>query len=257
MLSTATSSKSGVSKFSNYKKRKSPDSKSKPPTSTSRSHEYSKSRNKWNSWKKSRASTLSYATVDNIRPDKLRVKLRYAYLANNATLTATVPSVYQFSGNGPYDPDVAGVGTSANMWANLSTWYNKYMCTCSDIWVMVEPISTSNYQLQGFFEPRGPNTAAATDYRTILAQPYGQFHQVQGTTVSKTPNMYFKGFMSTPKILGRKMDPGTDRVSVSSDPTEEWIWEMTLLSSATINANVEVRITYWVEFSDREAVSYL
>jgi len=143
------------------------------------------------------------------------------------------------------------------MWANLSSWYAKYMCTYSKIWIKVTVQDVGGMQVQAWFQPRTLIQIPATDIRTILAQPYGHFKQLQGTSQTKTGSMTFYGKMSTPKMLGRKMDPSLDRVGISSDPTEEWIWDLNVLASTSISINVEARMEYWVEFSDRYSVSYL
>ena len=63
--------------------------------------------------------------------------------------------------------------------------------------------------------------------------------------------------MSTPKMLGRKMDPSLDRVAVSANPTEQYIYEFACVSSVAAQFNIICRMTYWVEFSDRATVFIL
>jgi len=203
------------------------------------------------------ATSLNTYNLANLRPDKLKVRLKYAYLTNSNAITGGVTTPWQFSGNSPWDPQYIGTGTSANMWANLSSWYAKYMCTYSKIWIKVTVQDVGGMQVQAWFQPRTLIQIPATDIRTILAQPYGHFKQLQGSSQTKTGSITFYGKMSTPKMLGRKMDPSLDRIGVSSDPTEEWIWDLNVLASTSISVNVEARMEYWVEFSDRYSVSYL
>lgn len=210
----------------------------------------------WGPKRRVKTRTESFTSI-NLRPDKLRVKLKFTYLANSQGLTGGIATYWQFSGNSPWDPDYTGIGATANMWTTLSAWYNKYMCTYSKIFLKAQCQTVGAYQIQGMWQPRTLNQAAASDYRTISAQPYGHFKQHQGSTVSKTPDLKFYGKMSTTKILGRKLDPSLDRVSTVADPNEEYIWEMVLLSSSTIIVNIYGTMTFWVEFSDRSAVSYL
>lgn len=178
-------------------------------------------------------------------------------MSNAFPITGAVPTFWQFSGNSPWDPDYYSTGTAANMWANLSTWYNKYMCTYSKFWIKITVITIGDRQVQAWNQPRSLTQAQASDIRTILAQPYGKFRQLQGTTVSKTGSIVFKGKMATVKILGRKLDPSIDRVATNADPNEEYIWDTVVLCSTACSVNVECRMQYWVEFSDRAAVSYL
>lgn len=190
----------------------------------------------------------------NLRPDKLKVHLKYFYQVNQNGVSAT-PTVWQFSGNGPYDPDVAGTGNTANNWTMLSAMYNKYMCTFSKCKTLVEAATAGSLVYQFWGVVRTANQVAPSSVQTLNAQPYKRYKQIQclsGQT-SET-NCTFTWAMSTPKVLGRKMDPSIDRVSVSADPGEEWIYEIQVISSSAANVNFLAWLEYWVEFSDREAV---
>lgn len=200
-----------------------------------------------------KTNTESIYTL-NLRPDKLRVKLKWFYQLNGNGTTGT-PVFFQFSGNSVYDPDYAGGGTSANLWATMSLWYNKYMCTYSKCRTKFEigTAGTLTYQFWGLM--RTLNQAQPTSTSTLNAQPYSKYKQIQclsGQTSNTSLNWQHKS--STPRMLGRKMDPSIDRVSVTSDPNEEWIYEYAIVTSSNANVNVMAHLIYWVEFSDRAAV---
>lgn len=71
----------------------------------------------------------------------------------------------------------------------------------------------------------------------------GQSDPYKQTMVSKA---------STKFILGRKLDPSLDRVSMGADPSEEWVHYFTLWNIDTSNQAVYVEgwMTYWIELSD-------
>ena len=193
----------------------------------------------------------------NLRPDKMKVKLNY-YYGYNGTNVSTTPVFFQFSGNSPWDPDYGGTGTSVNMWTTLSGYYNKYMCTYSKIRFTWQCATAGTFTMQFWSLIRSLNQTQPTSVISLMAQPYARYKQLQALTgQTSNTNHTVKYKMSTPKMLGRKMDPSLDRVAVSANPTEQYIYEFACVSSVAAQFNIICRMTYWVEFSDRATVFHI
>lgn len=170
-------------------------------------------------------------------------------------MTGGVVTKWMFQGNSPYDPDYAGSGTSANLWATMSAWYNKYMCTYSKIKFQWQTQTVGALQLQYWVGKRSLNQAAPSTFVEAAAQPRYRTGQRQMIATQASNNLTFYMKDSTKHMLGRKLDPSMDRVLITQNPDEQWIYEFAMLTSAQVTVNGLAWITYWVEFSDPETVA--
>lgn len=243
-----------------YKKRKRSAKKSSRFSKKFKRYFRKYARKSRSGWRKRTRRGNKYSgriTSINLRPVKLKVQLRYRYILNSTSLTGGVVTRWQYGGNNPYDPDYATGGNTANMFGTLSSWYNSYMCTYSKIRFKWQLQTIGNYQMQYWFGVRSTLQSAPSNYLEAGAQPRYSLGQKQLlTTTSSNEIGPFKLKGSTPQQLGRKMDPSIDRVLINTNPNELWLYDFTLLSSSAATVNAMAWITYWVEFSDPEAVPY-
>jgi len=164
--------------------------------------------------------------------------------------------VYKFRGNGPYDPDLTGVGVQPYGWDTVDDLYGSYTAVASKIKVFFTPDEETT-QLKVWVIPSrtlSPTNHDASDLRQApggkqvvwLAQS-GKERQNRISNYYSTKRMY-------PEINPK--DSGF-QAPMSADPDITWYWlvyfDSDIGSPPVLTFDVE--ITYYVVVSHTDTVN--
>lgn len=181
-------------------------------------------------------------------PDRMYVKLVYEdYYFVNTTGAAT----RWYRGNGPYDPDGSGVGHQPRGWDQWIAFYEKVTCTGSKIGFQFINTSTGEPIMVSF----NPSKATTSPDVFQAELPY-TINKMQGPVSSSNSNAYYKSYMSTQKMYGKKvMQEDNFSSSVSSLPVDQWNWVVYFQNPrdalAEVKGQLRIRITYYCVFQSR------
>ncbi len=185
--------------------------------------------------------------------DNLYVKLKYKELIGVSS--ATVWNLYQFRGNGAYDPLVALGGGRPQGWDQWSQFYKKYRCRGSAI--KIKAISDGgNTQTMGIAVwPVLPSDTAPLNNNEILETAY-----VRNTYVGLQTGKgiaYVKNYMSSKKQFGVKNinDELNYVANMNALPASEWYWNIGAWNVSADDqlqgAYLEVTIWYYITLEQR------
>lgn len=208
--------------------------------------------------------TMITSRLANFIPDKIRVKLKWHW--GDAQDVGISPWVVQFSGNSPWDPDVTGIGTTANMWTTFSNLYSKYSCYFSNILAKIQlyyneldEYHETMYSLQA---GDGSLTVPPT-YDWLYAQQkrnlrYKRWQWFVSTTGA--PSTSLKLASSTKSVWGEIVPAIDTNIDTNSDPPREWIFQISIFNQSvtggdTNNYELDVWMHYWVTFEKPKAIT--
>lgn len=172
--------------------------------------------------------------------------MSYASIVSLAPAAGTV-SINSYRGNGVYDPDFTGVGTTAYTYSQLSALYNRYRVIGSRIFVNFTNTGTGvqTHLLQASIANSPPTTV----------QWFGGRHMARGTTSPGKPAFTHIASARTAKIFGvpesQVMSEDDFAGLVGGNPNNVWYWHIGSYNptAAATTGTVDVRIEYDVIWS--------
>lgn len=207
--------------------------------------------------RRSRPTTTRIRQVGVSIPDRVRVKLVYTQLTLMSSTTGSIVDQI-FSLNSPFDPDFSGTGTQPLLYDQWAAWYGYYRCFGSSIRITaVNNSSLANAQPTDVcLVPSAASTSFnASDADTIQQQPYAR----RRTFYTRTT---LKSYMGSSKIWGEKrqriMVDSQYEAAVTTNPAIRSYWHLCYWPtnrSSSQTGYIEVRIVYYVEFSQRARFS--
>lgn len=187
--------------------------------------------------------------------DTAFIKFRYQFNSQINGAGGAVSKVWR--GNGPYDPVFALGGTQPNGWGFWSQAYRKYICYGSKIICKCVNTGTLPYELilMPSLTDDGDGLASVYDY---IGQPYIKHVTIGGSNGGNDVKT-LKQYMSTAKLFGvpKKKVTAEDNFNsaMGNVPANGWYWilggQYVEPSTAEINLNVQLTITYYVRLYDR------
>jgi len=161
------------------------------------------------------------------------------------------PFDYAFRGNGAFDPNQTGTGSSCLGFANLTAIYTQYECPYSSItveyinngvqpcWVLVSPVNTVRNptveQIVGVPGARKKYCTSKTDDQHVIV-------------TNKS---------STWKVLNLSSKSGETKANVTTNPNSQWYWAVSIVSCDNVTALtgiLMITIRYRTIFSGRKDV---
>lgn len=236
--------------------------KRKRTSSKSKSRKYSKKSNgskrtysKRRRWQPRAKKTRTINYIAGVQADNTKVKLKWR-LGGNFTIAASGAYQLVFTGNSPYDPDFVGTGPSAYLWSHMSELYSNYMCTYSKIKFHLYCGATVQNVDNCWIKKSSIQPIPATP-NEFYGQPYGRVKRFYFNALSEQKPIVFTDKCSTTKMLGRKLDPSTDRVPIANDPFETWEYLFLMNNNLAVAKGFywDCEMTFWVEFSNRKTLT--
>lgn len=195
--------------------------------------------------------------------DKAVVKFVYtqntelSVAASDLGATTTV-----FRGNSVYDPVFDTGGGQPDGFDRWAPFYNKYRVMASKI--MIQAINTGNGpQFLTIIPAPEKNDGNVPDYDGLegyqLARIMNARQRVIGPSNGNKGVVFLKHYMTTSKVFGKPLAQLDDTTSnIDNNPIDEWFWIVCLnriaqdeFYTSVIRSDFVIKITYWVEFSDR------
>jgi hypothetical protein len=190
----------------------------------------------------------------------MRVVLTYSQQYLHIITNSAAAARQQFSMNSLFDPDFTGTGAQPEFFDQLSTLYNRYRCYGSAIKVSLIPFSAGtqiNTPVGVILVPTAQSLASSS-YEDAAGLPRAQNKISTGNMDYK--NQTLVASHSVSEILGVKDVEGSDRLQalVTASPSEQCLWGIVARTIDGITVSdlaISVRITYDVEFFDRQIAS--
>lgn len=191
-------------------------------------------------------------------PDRIILKLSY-FDSFNFSLTAGVGGAEVIRGNSCYDPDRTLTGHQPYGYDQWAAFYQRYRVLGSAIRCVPTAGSTdftgsSNVSCRLTVVPQ--IAGGATSGNEILEQPYSRSRNV---TYYNNAQGIIKHYMSTAKMWGARKSAVHDEYDYSAttnaNPANSWDWLIYVTpgsnGTGTSYWAVDVKVTYYVEFSER------
>lgn len=187
-----------------------------------------------------------------IMPDEFITTLNYTFTGVMSAAGAGTITNAQYRGNGLFDPEVALGGGQALGFDELAAFYNRYQVISStcDVEYLPDPASADHVFLA--ITPID-EVGAVTGISQAIELPYSKHRYIaHNTQVSGK----LRSTMTTKKKFGyKRLDTSQQNTCapVTGDPTEEWYWNVALLShGAAVAGRGIIKTTYKVRFFDRK-----
>lgn len=211
---------------------------------------------------------MDKATVNTmhplIAPDRARVKLKYQERIS-ITPSTLGTSLYEFRGNGPYDPNVTGVGGQPTGWDEWTALYKRCLVRASKIRIEVMSVDgtdTDKENLEFAIMPAGGSSYLTSDTQEIGVLPYGKFRLMYFGADGNPTNNVITSYMSTAKIFGQSaasISAEKDYQSlVTTTPSLQWYWDVYYQPADEASSEtylMYVTISYYCEFWERIILS--
>lgn len=195
-----------------------------------------------------------------IFPDIYACTLKYR---ERVVLTSSVgvPSIYQFSANSCYDPNITSTGTNPEGWQELSGMYTNYRVVNSRISVQFMNTATTNATSDGEMALSvQPNLTLPSTLEAIASAPYSKrairslinnppLTLSIGVPIHKVVGVNAEAVLDADKFSGL-----TGAVGTGSNPVQNCAFSIgfqALDRSSTVAAITYVEIFYDVEFYNR------
>lgn len=184
-----------------------------------------------------------------VTPDRVLVKMRYTETFDR--VPGGPADEYVFRGNGPFDPNVTGVGaqpTGYDQWSNL---YLKYRVHGSKISVLFMNASSTNNSYCSII-PCLTNTGVST-IADAISTPYSRWGVLP--IITGFGKLRLHKYMSTSKMFGQVIRYEDNFESLTTTlPNNQWYWIINV-SNLNVSNNVVyqmiVTIEYFTEFFQR------
>lgn len=156
-----------------------------------------------------------------------------------------------YRGNGIWDPDQSGTGTSASGFTLMSTVYNHHRVYASAI--EITACNTGDFPIIFWIVPT--RTATAINLAQAKSYPYYKevilAEQSGGSSVKKI--LHFCKTTSITDISNRDFDL---QASGGANPAQQWYWICGAVAAdgaTATSCTISVRITYYTEWSGMKA----
>lgn len=201
--------------------------------------------------KKNDHTTLTISR--GVIPDVAAVQLRYVY---NTNLAGTGILRTVFRGNSCFDPDFTGVGAQPMGFDQYGALFRRYRVLGSKVKVMFS-LGGSLNKTAGFVVP--------LDTTAVVGSGISDNTEHQFTkTISIEQNQHntINHYMSTAKLRGVLTDDVRSdsdySAPIGGNPSLQWYWHVGAYdmngAGGGIDSSLQVEITYYVEFFNRETL---
>lgn len=186
-------------------------------------------------------------------PDRIRTKLVYCERYSIAGAGAGISAAYAWNGNSLYDPDYTGVGHQPLYRDQYAGLYNKYKVNGCKIEIWYSSYSATGDMQVILLPDSAPLTSGTTISQTLeqKGSTTGKVVALSGYTTA-----YQKKYCSTRKALGltkaEMSDPALS-ANMGANAARPWYWSILMANmdtASTVNAQIVVRLTYYVEMYD-------
>ncbi len=189
-------------------------------------------------------------------PDQMRVNLVYEDLYTLTTVSNPY-TVYQWRGNGPYDPDFTGTGHQPRYFDQYAAIYNKYKVFASKI--EIEMINGSGVAAAIFSVVPLTETVSAINWTQMAELPRAKCSEILPVAARYPFKVTHQA--TTSEIIGLQQGQIKDEdyaSTVTGVPSQVWYWNL-LVSSidalTIIGVSFRLRITYDTLFYDRPYIA--
>jgi len=184
----------------------------------------------------------------NTVANKQLVKFKYADDGFDGSVAAAPwYSLHTFRGNGPFDPDVTGVGVQPYTWDQYTGLYDRCKAFGSKITVTwyAQPEAFTNFKI--YLIPSREQTLSYVDPSDLMVTPYAKWRSVTwlGTARNSTLKHYSSVKRMYPSMTPKDDDFESTMVAV---PEKQWYWNVFISTDSTdevITVTFDVRITYY------------
>lgn len=179
---------------------------------------------------------------------------KLAYVDRIKVPGGAVSSNYSFVGNSCYDPDPSIGGHQPMYFDQYSAVYGRYRVLGSSIKVDCINIS-NNAALYWVLEPNTVQASSTTSISQIYEQSRSGAPRI--VPVASRISSRYKKYASTRKVCGltsAQMGDDSFAASTGTNPSNLWYWNLYFESIdglAEIDAEIVVKIVYYVQFYDR------
>lgn len=185
-------------------------------------------------------------------PDRMKMRLRYVQNVSIAPLAAHFQD-YIFRGNSAFDPDFTGVGHQPYYFDQYSALYNKYRVYGSSI--RVDVVNQSGVMATSVIVvPHSENTGLTSISQAAELQR-ARYPRI--VPIAQRISVMLKEYASTRAVLGlTKPEMEADDIYAAlttTNPSSGWWWHVLMESVdgvTTLQVQLQVRITYYMEFFD-------
>jgi hypothetical protein len=195
-------------------------------------------------------------------PSSVRTVLAYSR-RGTIVCNAGVSNQNIFTGNGPFDPDVTGVGGQPLGYDQWHAFYNKNRTLASVIEVSFSNTTGASAATVTFEWALAPTNSSSTflDVDTAACVPYAK-QGIVNTNLVGMPRGPIRSRMETDLIMGLPKSGVLidDNLAGSSgaNPAELWYWQFVvqpLDHASTATVEYQVRLFYLVDFFDEQLLS--
>lgn len=205
---------------------------------------------------KARQQALIYRGIGI--PSIFCTKLKYNF---TQALNGTFLNIVNIRGNGAYDPEQAAGGGQPMYFDQFSALYQRYTVLSSSIsctFVNRAGVGEAAFTKVGVY-PLGDLVAPLTLQEATEKDncKYAQLGPNTGDQGIIQMNHYAKAT----QVLGKAKDENTDdtlSAGIGANPAREWFWIVfagALDGTAAISLYLDITVTYYVKFYDRQDVS--
>lgn len=173
----------------------------------------------------------------------------------NFTALSGADGIYQFRGNGPYDPNYTGTGYQPKWFDQMASFYSKYAVKYVDVSVTWYNQGSVPYLLAIQASPEPSAGSLNYDYvstgaNTILGK--------LGPTGSSKSMMNMKKRFYTNRILACSYKDSGNIATFSSNPANQYYIHLAArtLDLSAVNIYATVRINYFVELSWKKTAGW-
>lgn len=153
-----------------------------------------------------------------------------------------------FRGNGPWDPDLTGVGHQPKFWDALTNLYYEYFCVASEIEVIVGMGSASQGPGSIVLLPATGTVNAASSVVACSEAPYA----CSGLIANSAEPFRLNGYMTSYGMLGIDGKNSADISLATTIPPADacWYWNIVGTGDGSCVVNLSVKIKYTIRFSN-------
>lgn len=194
-----------------------------------------------------------------VSPRVFTTKLKYGDFWN-FTSGGTEMALRTFSHNSARDPDYTGVGGGCSGWNELTSIWGSYLVLGSKIEIW--GYNTCNSPLIIAVGARDSASAAYGNAITIQQASYERPDIVRHrdvvpfTTGNGYPSFRFSFYRSVRSLEGKYPSDDDYSARVNLDPSKRTYWDVYMIhqdhATASLTANINVRITYYVRFFNKK-----
>lgn len=184
-------------------------------------------------------------------PDRVYVRLRYT---NSFALAFAGINDIVFSGNAPQAPDILAVEQQPRGFREWMSVYGLVKAHKSSI--KVDFLNLDNASaLDCVILPHVQISPSFLDTEDVREQPYAKSKRVSPRGGNATLATVYNT-MKTKVVFGQRFIDDNYAGTVDAVPNERWFWTVYVQNltndTGTVNCDISVSLTYWVEFYQRE-----